>query len=85
MTNTSEFANSGHGYSESGLFDEQAYNRAKKEAIEPSLESLALDALRDLIKLHHREQEGDESITMKEWNKAINHGIIILEISTIKP
>lgn len=38
----------------------------------------AVWALEKLIALHEREAEGDETITMKEWNAAISAGKAVL-------
>lgn len=39
-------------------------------------------ALENLIALHEREAEGDETITMKEWNAAITAGKAALNNAT---
>ena len=39
-------------------------------------------ALENLIALHEREAEGDETITMKEWNAAITAGKDVLNNAT---
>ena len=85
MADTEEFTNAGHSYTESGFFDERAHYGRTRKPIELSLETLALMALQNLLKLHHREKEGDETITMKEWNNAINYGNQILKKAVTIP
>ena len=38
--------------------------------------------MENLLKLHEREAEGDETITMKEWNAAITAGKAVLNNAT---
>lgn len=78
MANTEKFTNAGHSYTEAGLFDEQPNSGNKTETAEPTHDLSVLIALQELLKLHHREKDGDETITMKEWNNAIKDGEAVL-------
>ena len=77
MENTKEFENTAHSYTEGAFYDDGHYRNGKTP---PTGEHHPITvALEQLVKLHQREEFGDETITMKEWNAAITAGREALE------
>ncbi len=59
--------NNAHSYTEAAEYTPEA----PKENYSENTPKEISTALVELLKLHKRESEGDETITMIEWNRAI--------------